>query len=384
MKKLLSILFFLQLLAPPTAMYAQVVTVTTASELYVAVAGATVSPITKIEVNATSLLLTQPITLPRQLHNKNLLRRLTIDFQGCALIAAAPMPYVIGRALPDSQKVADSIMQSQAFTILNCFIDCRSLATNGIVLRATFHDYIAWCTVVGAIGEGISERFGMNAYIFQCEVRSCGGTGIELRNGDWPGAALNNSGSNMASVNNSRVFPKQNQAACFASIASGNTGFYGNIVDFAAGQKPQRSYLIDNTGSTTCKQVSVARGWDETDVLNCHFDVIGNGGAIDLSYIYPQKGGTMVKASGGNYTQINIDKWGNILGKFQATLNNGVVWRFSNNAGSYDFSNASNWISNKLPISFYQEKFGADQSWQFYTPTNRTLKHNNRNILTAP
>ncbi len=398
MKKLFLItilLLSLQLILP-AALQARTVTVTGSTELFAAVEASKTIPITKILVNADTLQFFQPLNLPHQLKVKTRFSRLIIDFQGAEIYAMRPMPYVIGRAIPDSMRlsdtivkgpqwVADNIMQSQAFTIQNVFIDCMGNAQEGIVLRSTFHDFIAWCTVVGAQKDGISERFGMNAYIFQCEVRSCGGYGISLRPGDYPGAAMNNSGSNMAQVVASRVFPKQGQLSSFASIASGNTLFDGCISDFASGQIPLREFYLDNTGSTTCKNITVDRFWLESEVAitGAHIDILGNGGTIDLIRGYPQKGGTMIRGLGGNYTQINVEKWGNFLGKNQATTNNGTVWRFTNNGGSYDYAKATNWVNTKLPISFYVERFGSDQAWQFYGPSNRSLKWNESTLIVS-
>jgi len=361
---------------------AQVVRVTNSTELYAAVANAATTPTGKITYEGGTLRLTQPITLPNQLANKNRFSRLIIDFNGATIEAAAAMPYVIGRALPDSQRIADNVMQSQGFTILNAFIDCKNLAQSGVVLRATYHDYIAWVTVISAVNDGISEKFGMNAYIFQCEVRNCGGYGISLTNGDWTGAAANNSGSNMGSINNSRVFPRANQTACFASVRSGNTGLYGNIVEFAVNQVPMRGMLIDNSTSTTCKAVTVDRTWLESEVSGANFDVIGNGGTIDILHGYPQKNSTQVRVSGGNYTQVNVEKWGNMIGRFQAATNNGVVWKFSSNGNAYDYSSPTNWVNGVLPISYYIERFAADQSWQYFIPTGRSMRINGSRIVT--
>lgn len=363
---------------------AQVVTVTDSAGLFAALANAATVPTGKISYEGGTLRVDRPITVPNSLANKNKFSRLILDFNGATIEAAVAMPYVIGRALPDSQYVADNIMQSQGFTIMNAFIDCKSLATSGIVMRATYHDYIAHCIVVSAIGDGIAEKFGMNAYIFQCEVRNCGGYGISVTNGDWVGAATNNSGSNMASINNSRVFPKQNQTSAFASVLSGNTLLSGCIVDFAVNNKPQRGFFLNNAGSTTCKNVTVDRTWSESEISNCHYEIIGSGGTFELLRNYPQKSGTQVKVSGTNYTQVNVEKWGNVLGKFQAATNNGVVWRFADNAGSYDFSSSTNWVNAVRPINYYIARFGADQSYQYYIPSNRTLKINTKAILTAP
>lgn len=382
MKKLLIAL----LLTTATAS-AQVARVYTAADLLLTIDSAKTKSIGKISYEGPTIQTAVPITLPNQLYNKNKFSRLIIDFNGATIEATAPMPYVIGRAVPDSQWVADNVMQSQGFTILNAFIDCKSLATNGIAMRATYHDYIAWCVVVSALGEGITEKFGMNAYIFQCEVRNSLGYGIALDRGDWTGAGFNNSGSNMASVNNSRVFPKANQTAAFASVASGNTGLYGLIVDFAVNNKPQRGFYIDNSGATSCKNVTVDRTWSESEITNCHYEVIGAGGTIDITRNYPQKGGTQIKVSGTNYTQINVEKWGNILGRFQAANNNGTVWRFSANAGSYDLSSSANWVNGVRPINYIIGRFGADQTYQYYTPTTpsvKTIKINTKAILTAP
>jgi hypothetical protein len=383
--RLLGIYLLLNFLIPDKPLYAQwqqVVTVRTAQELQDAVAQSAIRNITKINVAADSILpFYQPLSVPRQLKSKGEFSRLIIDGQGAHIDVKVAMEYVIGRVMPDSQRMADDVYQSQAFTIQNFFINCKGLAKTGILMRATYHDYIAWCTVVGAIEDGISERFGMNAYIFQCETRSCGRYGISILPGDHPGAASNNAGSNMASAVSNRNFPKAGQVAGFACIRSGNTLLSGNISDFAVGQIPQREFLLDNSLSTTCKQITVDRSWSESEVTNCHYEVIGNGGTIDILRNYPQKGGTQVKVSGANYTQVNIEKWGNMLGKMQAATNNGVVFRFTNNGGSYDFANANNWVNAKLPISFYQEKFQTDQSWGFNIPSNRTLKLNSRNII---
>lgn len=380
--KPLNIILLITMLYAPKVNVAQVVNVKTVSELNAALQLSTVKPITKIVVSADTILaLNSPITLPSRLQTKTRFSRLIIDFQGAEIHANAPMAYVIGRAMPDSQRIADDVMQSQAFSILNCFIDCKGMAQVGILMRATYHDYIAWCTVNNAVKEGISERFGMNAYIFQCEVRSCGGNGIELRNGDWNGAAMNNSGSNMASVLHSRVFPKNNQTACFASIASGNTLISGCISDFAVNNKPQVEFLIDNTGSTTCKQNTLDRNWSESEVLIAHIKAILNGGTTDLSRFYPQKGGVMVLAQGGNYAQINYEKNGNTLGKFQGTTNNGVVWFFGNNGGSYDFAKKENWVNNLLPISFYVQRFISTQEYAFNVPASRNLKINDKILI---
>ena len=379
MKKLL-----IALLLITTTASAQVMTVTDTATLFAAIDSAAVKPIGKISYEGGTIKLARPITLPNQLGNKNKFSRLIIDFNGAQIEPTVPMSYVIGRAMPDSQYVADNIMQSQGFSILNAFIDCKSLATNGIAMRATYHDYIAHCIVISAVGEGITEKFGMNAYIFQCEVRNCGGYGMALDRGDWTGSGFNNSGSNMASVNNSRVFPKANQTAAFASIASGNTGFYGLIVDFAVNNKPQRGFFINNTGTTSCKNVTVDRTWSESEVSNCHYEVIGAGGTIDLTRNYPQKGGTQVKVSGTNYTQVNVEKWGNVLGRFQSATNNGTVWRFSANAGSYDFNSTANWVNGVRPINYIIGRFGSDQTYQYFLPSNKTVKINLKAILTAP
>lgn len=369
----------------------QVIVVTNEAEFRAAIAAAEAGTCTVISVNAQVIQLTQPLILPRSMNTRNRLRRLEIDGNGCTLQVMAAMEYALGREKPLSQADAINFFQSQGFTIKGLFIDCRQMAQYGILMRSTYHDFIQHVTVVGATAGGIVERFGMNCIIDQCEVRACMGYGIALLPGDHTGAGANNAGCNMGTVRNSRVFPLTGMYACFALIRAGNSGLYDNIVDFAqyknaAGQMvdevPMRGFLIDNSGSTTCKLNIIDRFWLESITSIAGIEVIGAGGLSYLAHGYPQKGPVMVKVSGTNYHQVVIEGWGNITGKFMAALNNGVVWRFNNNATSYDFANPVNWVNGLLPVNFVVERFGTDQSWQYQTPSNRTLKHNSKTILT--
>ncbi len=392
--KLLSLYLLLHLLAAPQQLYAQVYNVTIPSEYYAALDSADIGKCTEINVYAKAWQLSKPLTNPT-IDARNKLRRLNIYGHGCFIEVMDTMEAVFNRGLPLSEADARDNYQSQGFTIDGFFIDCKGLARYGILQRATYHDYIHHVTVVGATQGGIVERFGMNAIIEQCEVRACLGYGIALMNGDWNGAGKNRSGSNMASIRNCRVFPKQDQDACFAAICSGNTAMYDNIVDYAQretfpGSKvyvdeiPKRGVLIDNSGSTTCKLNLICGLWAESQTSIAMIEWISSGGICISERCYPQKTGVMIKVSGTNYGQMLVNNWGYISGKFQAATNNSIVWRFNNNASSLDLASTVNWVDSRLPVNFFIEGFAVDQSWQWKTPSNRRLKHNGKNIVTEP
>jgi len=356
-----------------------IVTVTNAENLIKAVRDAETMNITKIIIDADEITLTAPVHLPKKL--KALSKQLIIDGCGTTIKAGVPMPYMIGRPQPVDANEANNVMQSHGFNIENMFLDCKGIAEYGILMRCTYHDLIKRVTVISAAKGGIIEEFGMNCLITLCETRNISGIGIGLHNGTYTGAGFNKSGSNMGTVDQCRSFPKQGQIACFSSTASGNTAFIRCTVDAATNQTPQRGFYVVNDGSTTCKSVRITDFWAETLTTIAMIDLSLTGGYAHISGGYLQYGGVMVRAQGTNYSEVHIERYGNIPGsaKFEA-IDQDTCWYFGANAVSYDFTNPTNWLYNSLPGKYWVEGFHHNKEWSLRA--KGATKLNGKNILT--
>lgn len=358
------------------------ITVNTPEQLIQAVREAETKPITviKIDTDTGIMDLAAPVVIPKKL--KALSKQLEIHLQGHTLRATTAMEYVIGRPTPVDQNESLNVMQSHGFHIHSGMIDGRSQSTNGIRMESTYHDLIEKMTVISC-GSGIIEKFGMNARVSQCEVRNCEGYGIGLLRGTNPGAGHNNAGSNRSEVIQSRVFPTNNQFACFGMTSSGSVVFDGAIVDASTGNTPDRGYLVDVFSSTTSKVAEFKHWWGESPTNVAMFDLNLNGGHVHIHGGFPQYGGTMVRAAGTNYPEIYFDLTGFIPGgtKFQVVQGsqNAVVWAFRGNNTSFNFRDPANWVGGLVPGKLMVEGFGSTKGWEFHQ--SGPIKMNGSNII---
>ena len=333
-----------------------IVTVTSGDHLIKAAKNAETMGITKIIIDAEDITINAPVKLPKRL--KALSKQLIIEGNGTTIKAGVPMPYMIGRDAPIDANEANNVMQSQGFSIDHMLLDCKGLSGAGIYQRCSYHNEINKVTAISATNAGIIDEFGMNSRITLCETRNISGVGIYLKNGAEWGGGYNKSGSNMSQVVQCRSFPKQGQTACFRSDASGNITFDGCTVDASTNNTPQRGFQVVNDNSTTCKNVTIRGAWAETVTSVAMFDLSLTGGYAAISGVFPQYGGTMVRAVGTNYSEVYVTAFGNVHGsaKFEA-VDQDTVWYWGNNATSYDFLNPANWIGGVLPGKYFLEGF---------------------------
>jgi len=355
-----------------------IATVTTGDNLIKAVRDAETSNITKIIIDADEITLNAPVHLPKKL--KALSKQLIIDGCGTTIKAGVPMPYMIGRPQPVDANEANNVMQSQGFNVENVNLDCKGLAESGVYMRCTYHDLIERVTVISASKGGIIMEFAMNCDVRRCETRNISGIGIWLKNGDEWGGGFNKSGANMGDVFKSRSFPKQGQIACFRSDASGNTEFNRCTVDASKNNIPQRGFQVVNDNSTTCKNVTIRGGWEETVTSIAMFDLSLTGGVCTIEGNFPQYGGTMVRTVGTNYSEVHLSTFGTLHGaaKFEA-VDQDTVWKFSDNPTSYDFTNPANWIGGVLPGKYFVEGFINNKEYGYKAVG--AVKLNSSNII---
>lgn len=335
--------------------------------------------ITRIVVEAEEITIPDMVAMPKKLKCSG--KQLEIDLQGCTVKAGKAMEFMFGRVAPVDNVEAVNTYQSQGFHIHNGLLDGKGLAQYGILNRSSYHNLTERVTVISTPGGGIVEEFGMNCIIRQCETRNILGYGFALLPGSWSGAGLNSSGSNNSEVNHCRSFPKQDQAACFVSKHSGSTRFIANIVDAAKDQLPQRGFLIDNSGSTTCKNVTIDGLWAESLTSVAMIDANLSGGYLIVSGMYPQYGGVMIRAEGTNYSEVHAGLFGNVPSnaRFHA-VDADTVWKFSDNPVSYDFTNPVNWIGGVLPGKYFVEGFIYNKEYAFKSVG--AVKLNGKNLLT--
>lgn len=356
-----------------------IVTVTSGEHLIKAARNAETMGISKIVIDAEEITINERVKLPKKL--KTLGKQLIIEGNGATIKAGVPMPYMIGRDAPVDANEANNTMQSQGFSVDHLFLDCKGLADAGIYQRCSYHNELIKVTAISALKGGIIDEFGMNSRIVQCETRNISGVGIWLKNGAEWGGGYNKSGANMSYVVQCRSFPKQNQTACFRSDASGNITFEGCTVDASTGNTPQRGFHIVNDNSTTCKNVTINGAWAETVTSVAMFDLSLTGGYASISGVFPQYGGTMVRAVGTNYSEVYMTCFGNLHGsaKFEA-VDADTVWYFGRSPVSYDFTNPANWINNTLPGKYFVEGFINNKEYGYKSVG--AVKLNGKNIVT--
>lgn len=235
------------------------------------------------------------------------------------------------------------------------------------------------------LGTGLDLLFCLNTIVDGCMTTQCNLYGFRARNGDWSGAGLTNSGSNLTRFSNCRVFAALGSIAGFqiesadsvvlqSCITEGAVAQYGIFFDYLLSTTAKNFYvydihtegtyteaairiaggggmhvvdgwfhqgsmsgkpLIDSTGSGSGSEFLIANAAAPTDATNLAKD---NGSAKAWQFRYCQWG-DMWDASkwvGGTFPQfMRVDRTTNngqrvhaegldLYGKFGVTVNTGA------------------------------------------------------------
>lgn len=346
----------------------------TGAELVQYMAEAATSPISLIKMDTESGIfdLPAPAIYPKALRAMG--KQLEVDLQGHHGIAkpanpAIPWEFMIGRPQPVNADEANNVMQSQGFSLIKGSLDGKGVAVNAVLHRCGFHDLIQKVTTKNTTN-GIIMEFCMNSLMKLCETRATPGIGFGIHRGTYVGAGDNSAGSNGTKAELCRSFPLHGQFACFSTNDTGMGIFDLCKVDAATNNTPQRGFLVDHRDCTTAKNNPITNSWVESPCSVAAFDLILNGGVVWISGTYPQKAGTLIRATGKNYTELYLDMTGTVHGQAKldcAGTPGAVVWSFMNNPTTFDFLNPVNWINGQMPNKYHMEYFGKTKGREIRT-----------------
>lgn len=95
----------------------------------------------------------------------------------------------------------------------------------------------------------VDLQFGLESNFDNCNISDYGTRGIQLRNGQWTGAALANAQSNIAYINQFRSYNSPGNTPEAAIYCSGNHTIYGNLLTHEGDVGPEHHFFYDNPGT---------------------------------------------------------------------------------------------------------------------------------------
>ena len=153
---------------------------------------------------------------------------------------------------------------------------------------------------------------------------------MQLIDGDWPGAGLCNSQTNMPWISKNKIYCKAVPGQTFAAIyMEGLSGAHGihNIVE---GGNPMYNVYYDNLSATCVKDFYYGFAHHENTPLIANIYIRSFGLAM-VENIFTQTPSTIVDfVSAGGYPQIKVSNFGSVPSgsKFRCT-DGGVTWIFN-------------------------------------------------------